>query len=130
MASSPSSSGFSVTGLFTGLTLLAGVAVFCVPLVERRIESRARGARAAAERIGASFSGDLDRFESLARAYGKSVLAGPPAFPNPPVPPPLPASPVERIPPWFPPLRRPIPWGVSEWHPWRRRAPPLLWRVR
>ncbi|HEX3728769.1 MAG TPA: hypothetical protein VHV47_03125 [Opitutaceae bacterium] len=130
MVSLRTSAGFSVAGLFTGLTLLAGVAVFCVPLVERRIESRARGARAAADRIGTTFSGDLDRFESLARSYGKAVLAGPPVVFAPPVPPPLPASPVEHIPPWFPPLRRPPPWGIPEWRPWRRRAPPFVWRGR
>jgi hypothetical protein len=127
MPSSHASGGFSVTGVFTGLAVLAGVAVFCVPRLERRIEGRAR---AMAQRAETTLDGDFDRAEALARAYAKAVLANPPALARPEAPPPLPGSPVEPVPRWIPPLRRPFPGGLPEWRPWRRRTPPFVWRSR
>ena len=131
MTSLHASNGFSVAGLFAGLTVLAGVAVLCGPLLERRIEARARGAGAAADRIESTLGAGFDRLESLARTYGRVILAPPsdPAGP-PPLPRPLPASPVEPGPRWLPPLYRPLPRGLPPWRPWRRRAPPVVWRLR
>ncbi len=125
MAFSHASAGFSLAGLFTGLTLLTGLALVGVPLLQRRIEARARSA---AGRVQSAVGGDFDRLESLARIYGRTLLAAP-AAPRDPLPP-LPASPVEGLPRWLPPLRRPLPHGIPEWRPWRRRAPPVIWRLR